>query len=51
MMLLNVLNTYDRHLHIILYANDILLLAPTVTELEKLLKICEAGFLVYFYFL
>ena len=30
---------YYRHLHIILYADDILLLAPTVTELEKLLKI------------
>jgi len=27
----------ERYLHIILYADDILLLAPSVTQLEKLL--------------
>jgi len=49
---------HDRHLHIILYADDIPLLALTVTEVEKLLKICEAeviylelNFSIYFYFL
>ena len=47
---------YDRLLYIILYADDyiILLLAPTVTKLEKLLKIYETVFRIifslYFYF-
>jgi len=31
----------ERYLHIILYADDILLLAPSVTQLEKLLRKCE----------
>jgi len=31
----------ERYLHIILYAADILLLAPSVTQLEKLLRKCE----------
>ena len=31
----------ERYVHIILYADDILLLAPLVTQLEKLLRKCE----------
>ena len=31
----------ERYLHIILYADDILLLAPSVTQLERLLRKCE----------
>ena len=31
----------ERYLHLILYADDILLLAPSVTQLEKLLRKCE----------
>ena len=31
----------ERYLHIILYADDILLLALSVTQLEKLLRKCE----------
>jgi len=31
----------ERYLHIILYADDILLLAPSVTQLEMLLRKCE----------
>ena len=30
-----------RYLHIISYADDILLLAPSVTQLERLLRKCE----------
>jgi len=31
----------DRGSHIILYADDILLIAPTVSKIENLLHICE----------
>ena len=41
------INDVVRHLHyrqqfnIVLYADDILILAPTVTELQRLLNACE----------
>jgi len=31
----------ERYLHIILYADDILLLAPSITQLERLLRKCK----------
>ena len=31
----------DRGCHIILYADDVLLIAPTVSKMENLLHICE----------
>ena len=32
---------YRQHFYIVLYADDILILAPTVTELQRLLSVCE----------
>ena len=42
MMIVDKCSKYDWHLHIILYADNILLLAPTITDLEKLLMTSEA---------
>jgi len=36
-----ILENFERPYHVILYVDDILLIAPTITQLEKLLHDCE----------